>query len=338
MAVLIVRAVNETNDFTSFYAAAKAWRVGYPEPNHGPLDLNPPTFSVLLAPLTFLSLNGARVVWTLVSVFAFADALRLIRYRSRIGIRTMLWLTAGCVGLEPAVFAWALGQVTWILMWIVTRAWLSADASPARAGVWLGLAVAIKPPLVLMAIMLSPAIWIAAGLVAACVTGAAMAITGWPVWQSWLALNGQVDWLAWWPNASLWGVAARIHAGGLGSVTLKSLPLTSVISVLLASAALAVVTLRSSGHRRWLLAGLWYTAASPLGWTYYLPLFLGPAVVTPVERRVPLMLALAILAAPVGVFTFVTNPIWIVVICGSIYSVALALLWWAWTPRHGHGF
>src|SRR5689334_7034277 len=105
MIVVIAHAVNEQYDFTAFYSAVKAWRLGRPVPNAGPLDPNPPTFSVLFAPLTFLPLHGARVAWIVLRAAAAIDALRRIGRDCQLGARAMWWLCCACVALEPCVFA-----------------------------------------------------------------------------------------------------------------------------------------------------------------------------------------------------------------------------------------
>lgn len=331
MLTVIARAVSDTNDFAAFYAAAREWRVGALVPNVGPVDLNPPTFSILLSPLTFLSLHAARVVWTLVSAAALIDSLRQIRRELTLDGRTLLWVACGCVGLQPAVFAWGLGQLTWVLMWIVTNAWLASRRSTMRAGVWLGFGIAIKPPLALMAILLPIVACASAAAVAASITVLAIAIAGWPAWQAWLASSARVDWLAWWPNASLWGTAARIHVGGLAPVALRSLPIASIAVVFVLAAVLAVMALRASGDRRWLLAGLWSLAVSPLGWTYYLPLYIGPALASAIAGRGAFVAAIVILAAPAGMLTILgAHPGWTAATVGSAYTIALACLWIAW--------
>lgn len=331
MLTVIARSVNDQNDFSAFYAAAHEWRSGTPFPNVGPVDLNPPTFSILLSPLTFLSLHAARGVWIALSLAAFVDSLRRIRQRLALDARAMLWITCGCIGLQPAVFAWGLGQITWVLLWLVTCAWLASSHSAVRAGAWLGIAVAIKPPLALMAVLLPVATCLSAAGVSLAITLAAVAVTGWRPWQEWLASSARVNWLAWWPNASLWGIAARFHAGGLKPVLLRDLSVPAAVSIVLLGLALAVVVLRASNSLRWLLAGLWSVTVSPLGWTYYLPVFLAPALATRVTSRAALVTALVILAGPAGLFSpAASSSGWAAALAGSIYSGALLCLWIAW--------
>src|SRR5262249_11983461 len=141
---------------------------------------------------------------------------------------TVLRLALLCVALQPAVFAWALCQLTWILLWLVTRAWLNADR-PVRAGAWLGVGIAIKPPLALMAVLLAWPIVLTAGSIAAAISLAAVVVTGWSPWREWWQLNHAVSWLSLRPNASLWGVAARIESRRLPAVHLGDIPWYSML-------------------------------------------------------------------------------------------------------------
>jgi hypothetical protein len=220
--------------------------------------------------------------------------------------------------------------VTWVLLWLVTRAWL-AEHRAARAGAWLGAAIAIKPPFALMALMLAWPILFWAGVVAASLTSAAVAVTGLDPWLSWLRLNRAVDWLALRPNMSLWGVAARIESVRLTAVHLSDIPMTAVVAILLVGVALAIVVRRATGARRWLLAGLWTLTMSPLGWTYYLPVFLGPAAATTLSRRWALVTAIVLMALPIPALYAVLAPIpGGTALAASVYSIALGLLWVVW--------
>jgi len=330
MISVAINAVNDHNDFVAFYTAAANWRTHGAVAKTGPLDLNPPTFSVLFSPLTYLPLGAARIVWTAIGAVALADTLRRLRRTLHLNLRTTLRLTLLCLGLQPAVFAWALGQLTWVLLWLVTRAWL-AEAQPVRAGLWLAGAIAIKPPFALMALLLPVSILVTAGLGAATITACALALTGLGPWLEWLQLNRAVDWLSLRPNASLWGLAARIVSTHVAKVHLTDIPWYLIAAIFAIGAPLGLRAYRARGPRRWLLAGLWSLTMSPLGWTYYLPVFIGPASAIAPSSRVALGSAILLMILPIPALYAVLAPVpGGAAVAGAVYSIALGLLWIAW--------
>lgn len=332
-----VHAVNDRNDFVAFYSAAKSWRLHGPVPNEGPLDLNPPTFSILLSPLTWLSLGRARLAWAVIGALALGDSLRRIRRRLHLDGRTVYRIIVACVALQPAVFAWALGQLTWVLLWLVTRAWLEADR-PLRAGSWLGAAIAIKPPFALMAVLLPSAVLGSSAVIAATITGVACVITGIGPWLDWLKLNRDVSWLSLRPNASLWGIAARIESRHLSAVHLSDIGWYYMALIVLIGVALALLIVRTQGSRRWLYAGLWSATLSPLGWTYYWPVLLGPAAASRPLSRGPLTAAILMTTVPVPFLYWLLAPLpGGTAAAGSVYSGALAMLWITWRPGRRPG-
>ena len=337
MVAVAINAVNDHNDFVAFYTAAANWRTHGALAKSGPLDLNPPTFSVLFSPLTLLSLGAARIVWTAIGALALADTLRRLRRALHLNFRTVLRLSMLCLGLQPAVFAWALGQLTWVLLWVVTRAWL-AESQPMRAGLWLGAAIAIKPPFALMALLLPWTILATAGVAAAAITAAALAMTGFGPWIEWLQLNRAVDWLSLRPNASLWGLAARIVSSHIEKVHLADIPWYLVAAIFAIGVPLGLWARKATGPRRWLLAGFWSLTMSPLGWTYYLPVFIGPAAATRPSSRIALGCAIVLMILPIPALYAILAPVpGGTPVAGAVYSIALGLLWVAWWRATGDG-
>ena len=320
-----------TNDFRSFYLTSRAWRLGLPHPDLLRPDLKPPTFTLLFSPLTFFSERVARGVWTTLSLAAWVDALRRIRAATGLGPRGLLWLVCGCVAAMPAAVAWQLGQISWILLWIVTRAWISSAASRTRAGVWLGLAISIQPPLALMALLLPLGVCLAAAVTAGAMTGIGVLIAGIGAWKDWIALSGHVTWLPFPLNASLWGLAARVQSGGVNALAFSQMSWVWLALVVIVGLALALLTIRATGSRRWILAGLWSVLLSPLGWTHYLPTLIGPGIATSSSRRGALVTGLVLLAVPLPIVAVVagTNAIATIAL-GSLYTAGLCCLWWAW--------
>lgn len=337
MAGVIVGGVDNgatTNDFRTFYLTAHAWRLGLPRPELLRPDLKPPTFSVLFWPLTFVSEHAARAAWTAVSIAAWLDALRRIRKATVLGTRRLLWLACGCIAAMPAAVAWQLGQVTWILLWLVTRAWLASASSATRAGIWLGLAIAIQPTFALMAILLPAAIWIPAAMASAGMSAAALAITGVGAWREWIALSRNITWLPFPLNASLWGLVARIQSRATEGLGFASMNHGAIVAVAATGIALASVTLRARGNRRWVLAGLFGVLLSPLGWTHYLPTLLGPAIATRSSYPRALAVGIVLLAVPLPLLAAVAHRNTLMTIAiGSTYGVGVCLLWIAWASE-----
>lgn len=320
-----------TIDFHLFYESAIELRDGMLGAR-GIDDLNPPTFALFFAPFTLLPLHTAYLCWFVTSAACVAASLIASAQRSRWSLETWLWVVGGLGALLPARIGWTEGQVTWLLLLFVTFAWLTADV-PLKSGLWLGVAVAIKPPLALMALLLPWRIMLVAAAVSMTITGLVIGALGWLPWLRWMERLGAVDWLAKPINGSLWGVATRIQTGWIWApIRLRDVDAWLFAAVLAIGAALAWRAIRRAGDRRWVLAGLWSILLSPAGWIYYLPILIGPMIAswratTSLRLAVILMLIpVPVVAAPAG------TPIG-AVLGGSVYFGAILLLWWNWDRR-----
>lgn len=324
----------DRSDFSSFYRSGQAWTQGqtiYPLDRNP--NLNPPlAIAVLFAPLTRLPFALAATVWVLAglasilaSVWSVRKALDLTA-RQTVGALAVLHVT------HAAFLVWLQGQVTWILLYPLTRAWLAYRAGrPVAAGLWLAPAVAIKPILALAAVALPMRVWATAGLLSAAMAVSSLAWTGWPPWATWLRVGSEVSWIAWPVNASLWGMAARLQSGTMKGLTLRELhpvAAAAVSVVLMACLALAIRT--SARDRRFTLALFWMVLASPLGWIYYLPLGLGCVTATWPPGR----LAWAVIALISVPFHLVqdrfSSPL-VIRTAGCMYGAAVLtafFLWW----------
>jgi len=325
----------ETNDFSGFYESARAWREGHPlytgtiaAPN-----LNPPLFAVLLSPLTFLSPAVAYGIWTGIGALSIVASVQKISTQTMLTPQARFWLATLLIGWAPAAVVWQEGQLTWLLLYPVTRAWLASTR--LRAGLWLAPAVMLKPPLALMAILTPWPIPLITGLAGAAATLATIPLTGSQAWRDWLDQSRAVSWIGDWSNVSLWGLAARAHGGDVQGTSLYDVSPAAVAVIIVAGAVLAIEVLRRNDGVRWPMALLWSLLLSPAGWSYYLPLALGPALAS-WQDTWPTRAALALLAVPVfvlGAFRFYVAGG--TVLLGSIHFVAAALLWLAWAraPR-----
>lgn len=339
VAALIVGAAagglsTRTNDFSGFYESARAWREGRPlyTGTASAPNLNPPLFAVVLSPLTLVPLTAAYVIWTGVGAVSVVASIRRISARTTLTPESRFWMMTMLIGWAPATVVWQEGQVTWLLLYPVSRAWLAPTA--VRAGLWLAPVVILKPPLALMAALTPWPIPLVTGIAAAVGTLATIPLTGWKAWGDWLDQSRAVSWIGDWSNVSLWGLAARVHGRNVEGTSLYDIPLVAVAVIAVVGAILAGVVLRREGGVRWTLALLWSLLLSPAGWSYYLPLALGPALASWRDHSLT-RAALTILAVPVFVFGVVPFYVGGTIFLGSMHFVAAALLWAAWTtgPR-----
>lgn len=329
MLVAGLRAANlETIDFAEFYASAHAWVVG--APLYAKQNLNPPTFVLLTSPLGALSFGTARIVWLGLGAVSLVISLVIAVRAGAISRERALWVVGACGALISGWMAWQLGQVTWILMLLVTGAWLeSRSKRTLRSGFWLGLALAIKPPLALIAICLSWDVMLMAAFVALLVMAAAVLTTGVQAWVDWLHVGSQIDWLGMPLNAAIWSVAARFQNGDISGAGIRELGWAWTAVIVLAVAVLIVRTRQTrETDARWTLAILVSILGSPLGWAYYLPLAYVPAAAS--WRRMG-WITVACLAVPMPIlWPFARSHAWSAHAAGALYPLGLLIAWFTW--------
>lgn len=316
-------------DFVVFYREGRALLDGRPL-YADRSNMNTPALTLFVfAPLALVPYPVAQGVWLTLSLAAVVAGGRLIVRELRLTRLQVLWVIAG-VGLTHGSFqAWAIGQVTWpLLFYPVTRAWVAyRHGALGSAGSWLGLAIAAKPPLALAALLLAWPVWGTAGAISFAMSAVSLPVVGWRPWWQWLEAGGQVDWLARPFNASLWAAAARLQVGWdtARSIGMGDLSSVLVVLVLVVLAGMTWQTVRVSGDRRFFLAGLFSTLASPLGWGYYLPLLAGPAIAG-WPGRVGMVIVAGMLVR------FGTSP-GAHLVQDWLLSGSVLLAWWAWTRR-----
>jgi hypothetical protein len=231
-------------------------------------------------------------VWTIGGLGLLAGtsvaALRALRWRIRLlpALAVVVYLLAWA----PAAGFTLTAQVSFVLMAPVTAAWLACRRGrPVATGVWLGLAAAMKPFL----LVFLPYFWLrrkrdtlaAFGATLAAVFGVGLAVFGLDAYRQWAAQLPLVTWSAYYLNASFVGVLQR--SVGRSSYALLAhapdlvLPLAAMLS-----AVVALVTFRAVSHPRpeplrtdgdWTALLLAALLISPLGWNYYLWIALWPA-------------------------------------------------------------
>ena len=284
------------NDFNSFYHSGRAWLEGrdmYLDMPPGAVNnLNLPATTLLFAPFAQLSQTAAFILWTALGLAAVALVVHLVSSvrpeASPLALTGILLIS----GASP--LAWKLGQMTWIMLALVTIAWKAdRDGRPLLLGTTIGAVVYLKPflaPLVLY--LLWRREWRAASTALA--TFLALVIVGFVVGGmqahvSWLSVLQMQNEAQGHPlNASIAGLVRRtlspsppvLHVTPivqLGGTTW--LIVAAEIALLVALVALLRTRLRDR-DLGWAVILVACLLMSPLGWAYYAPLAFGPLVAT----------------------------------------------------------
>ena len=224
---------------------------------------------------------------------------------------------------HAAFLVFAFGQVTWILLWPATMAWVAYRRNRRFvAGAWFGVLVAVKPMFAISALVLSWPVWITAGVVSLSITVIAMTVTGWTAWSQWIAIGSGISWIEDPLSASVWGLLARFeHVSRLRDLTMGSVVLGAVLACWASWRALSV----TDPDRRLVCAWLLQATIAPLGWIYYLPLAFGPAAAS-WRGLFAFWAAFCLLSVPLGLVEPKPFPM----LMGLIYPLALLCAWAAW--------
>jgi alpha-1,2-mannosyltransferase len=297
------------NDFCRMYYSAHAYwhgedMYGWNPATPAKLDedtsvdlwnLNPPHYHLALLPLGALPLEAALACWWAMSFLCLSLCLRWIIRELGLNLTPrlrQLGLVAllGFTGTATMILT---SQLSFLLLVPITLAWIGARRGRwFRCGLWLGIALSVKPFLLLLVpYLLVRRRWSA---VAGC-AGAAMLcfalgflVFGTETHLSWSrGLNVAVTW-AWLPlNASLEGMLQRTfrenlyftHIATLSphDIRLLSMGLSGVIALLT-----LIASKRDSSptevDRSFALLLTASVMLCPLGWAYYFWLPLGPTV------------------------------------------------------------
>ena len=228
-------------------------------------------------------------------------------------------------GAYPVWLSFFQGQIVFLLLYPMTRAWRAYRAGdrPA-AGLWLAPVIAVKPQIALLALMLPVSVWIVAGVGSGALTLAGVAVTGVAPWVAWLRIGGAITWLSWPDNAALWGIAARLETRSVFGGSMGTLPPGAIVAVGLAVLGFAVAAYTERDvDRRFTLAALASQLATPLGWVYYVVAFVGPLMA--VWRSTWRAVWLLWVPLPVLLPLMMARPTFAAVV-GSLYSVCLVAM------------
>lgn len=260
---------------------------------HG--NLNPPVFSLVLAPLTVFGLARGYLIWVAVSVAAGLVSCYMVWRELNPAART----ASGLVGFWIVLLAYyptyttiLLGQVTLLVSLPLTGAWIWARRGHDRlAGAMLGFALSLKLFIALVLIFCAlQRRWRLLGwavATAAAITLVTLPFVGTTAYRDYAAALNSVTWFANSWNASYASFFTRV-LGGSDNQPLANVPRLSHAVVLVASSGtvlwLAWLTRKRSAALYALESfdlsfGLTIAVmllVSPLGWMYYFPLLMLP--------------------------------------------------------------
>jgi hypothetical protein len=259
-------------------------------------NMNPPHFHLVLLPLGAMQPEAALACWWAINFLCLGLCLRWIVREGELKLTPrarQLGLVAllGFTGTATMILT---SQLSFLLLVPITLAWIGARRGRwFRCGLWLGIALSVKPFLLLLVPYLAlRRRWSAVvGCVAATLVCFALGLVvfGFDSHLSWYrGLNMAVTW-AWLPlNASLEGMLQRTFAENLYFVHAATLSTHDLhlLSIVL-GAVLALVTLLFAWRdcspleldRSFALLLTASVMLCPLGWAYYFWLPLGPTLV-----------------------------------------------------------
>lgn len=278
-------------DFNAFYVSALAWRQGHSAylsfvDAHAFPNLTPPILLALYGPLTWFSFHTAARVWMLLSL----ALLGAVAWSTR--DRVQPWaLALIVVGTRPISSGIVNGQISIVLLGLMTAAWLASERGDTRTeGLCVGLLCLIKPfyGLFLLYWLWQRRFRLISLAVATMVVGTlvGLALVGIQEYVTWVVLLNHVNWQAHPANASIWGIAARLFDVRQTTAPPQVTPLHVSIALRVAAQMVGVcvvgwVTLRAIAHDRrpaavYAVLGYAGVLLSPLGWVYYLLVPLPP--------------------------------------------------------------
>jgi hypothetical protein len=323
-------------------------------------NLNPPHSHFLLLPLVWFSADVALAVWCVANTLCGLVALWLIVRELKLQLTdtqrklAVIFLMA-FIGTSTAIITAHLSGVMFLFL---TLCWLSARRGRwTTAGVWLGVALSIKPFLLfLVPYFLWNRRWKASAAIAATAVACfaiGLLVFGVENHLSWLEKLRTADTWAWLPiNGSLRGMLTRSFTQNLDYTAVVDLGESTVKWIWLGiGIPFGLLTFAAAGTDRSprgvdrafaiLLVGSLFL--SPLGWAYYFWLPLGPIVALACDwqrelklqsncssylwRRRFLIAALPGLVLPIQVvLVFHQVGAWTLTL-GSLYCWSLLLLW-----------
>jgi hypothetical protein len=319
----------EKTDLLARYREGEAWLRGTALYQQIPSkNMFPPWVTVVVfAPMARISFTKVQVLVLALNVAGLLLSVRGIARALGLASQQTVVMTALLLLLHGMFQSWVLGQFTGLMLYPVTMSWIALrEQRYISAGAWLAPIIATKPTFIVLALLLPAKAWITSGVCSLLLTLVGVALTGWDVWLVWLHAGGTSVSLPFAFNASFWGIAARWQYPHQTEVALQDLHVAAIAAVLLVIAVLARFVLsQHDPDRRFFFAGMLNNLASPLGWIYYLPLMVGPAMATRPGLAVTL-LSCALLMSPMIGQLHGAGPV-----VGSMYFVGSLAVWITWS-------
>ncbi|MCA9470586.1 MAG: DUF2029 domain-containing protein [Nitrospirales bacterium] len=293
------------NDFGKFYYATVAFLDG--QDMYGPSlatfiqltddygqqfwNLNPPHFHLLLLPLAYLPPLAALLAWHVLNFSAFLLIVRWIKQELNYSpsVNQTRVLVIGFLAFAGTGAHLVTGQFSFLLALPVTIAWIHTRHHEwNKAGIYLGIACSLK----LFLLIFLPyfffkrqygAIGRFLGVLGAAF-GIGVAVFGIAPHVAWIEKISEINWHWAGMNGSLWGILSRTlienpmyqiaHPGEF-----LVYPAWVILSAFCGGIALYIAANDSSPgniDRAFAILIISAILISPLGWTYYLFLLLGP--------------------------------------------------------------
>ncbi len=218
-------------DGASPYGPNPATQIPTPENTSGEfLNLNPPHFYILLAPLVHLRELGVFLAWAGASLAGTLLSLGLARGELGLEAWTRGRWTAGLLlllGSGASLSIFQTGQLTLLLLPLVTWAWLLGRGGRwGQASLWIGVLASIKPfflifaPLLLCSGRLRAGSLLLVGMALPYLLG--LALLGPGVYAEWLGALHDVEWTWVQMNGSVIAMASRARSSSLPSSSART--------------------------------------------------------------------------------------------------------------------
>lgn len=329
-------------DFAVFVMSARWLRQGQDPYQqllvlHAP-NANPPGFLLGMLPLTFLPDGIAFAVWTTAAIVGLVFSLDKTALALKYRFRDLLLVAAGLQGVSASL---RFGQVTLLLLPVMTLAWLAdREGRKDAAGGWLGALIYVKPFVGVYALyMLWRREWrtLRSMIAVYSVLAAIGLIAGVRVTLSWIeTLRTITEKTSHIVNASWPALVTRMftsqpEANYRPIMVAPGLAATLTILGVLVIALVSTWAINRTTNRdaHWAILGAAMLLMSPLGWMYYIPLLIPSlAAAIPSQRYLlPIFVAGAILWVPSSVLARNTFGPLASATIASPYSWGLLLLW-----------
>lgn len=255
-------------------------------------NLNPPVFTAVMLPLSQLPYREAWWTWagfSSICIVLSAWLLSGVGKQRDVPQRTQqtLLFVIALFAFYPTIANFGLGQLGSLLLLLLTLSWAQLrQHRPALSGLWLGLAIAIKPFLGLILVgLIVMRRWRMALVTSGCSAFMSLAgglMFGWTPYEDYMSLASNVSWTATNWNASWIGFVDRAFISAFSRTAFDGLALSKALGWAGAALVIAVWLLRlrtlnkqSANAADAALFSLGVPVAllaSPLGWMYYFPM------------------------------------------------------------------